>query len=509
MGFWSSRPSSSATPHTRPHLAMIFSWEPRLRRPAAKPFRSLCLLTALVVWAKATSAAAPVPAVEVVGSVDVAPAWAGHPVGFALLTLSDRQYVAFYAADRHLTVASRPRDGETWQLFRLPSQQPGPPRYGAAEASAVVGWDSHNSIVMAADSEGQLHLAGNMHCNRLTYWRTRQPGAIDTFEPVAAMVGRDEEQCTYPVFMKLADGRLVFQYRSGRSGDGSTFLNVYDLEARSWRRLVDSPVFDGEKKRNAYPLPPVAGPDGEFHMSWVWRESPDAAANHDLSYARSRDLAHWLTASDSPITLPITLSTSGVIVDRIPVGGGLLNGSGRVGFDSQKRPLLSYFKYDPSGHSQAFVARRAGTVWKVVQLSDWPHRFELAGGGTLPRYDIRLGAVEPGEEGELRLEFGHVKEGSGVWVLDEERLAVLRTEPVVHHYPRSLWKLGSTFPGMGVRYADDLGSAGVPGRRFFLRWETLPANRDKPRPEPWPEPSMLRVVEVRDPAAAASLQPPQ
>jgi len=470
-------------------------------RVGNKRLRSLTKLTVLLAaWLAASAtailAAAPVPGDEVVGSVDVAPVWAGHPVGFALLTQPERQYVAFYAADRHLTVASRPRGGDAWQFFRLPSQQPVASRYGAAEASAVVGWDSHNSIVMAVDSAGHFHLAGNMHCNRLTYWRTRETGAIDTFEPVAAMVGRDEEQCTYPVFMKLGDGRLVFQYRSGRSGDGSTFLNVYDVETRSWRRLVDSPVFDGDRKRNAYPLPPVAGPDGAFHMSWVWREAPDAAANHDLSYARSLDLAHWLTASGRPITLPITLATAGVIVDRIPVGGGLLNGSGRVGFDSRKRPLLAYFKYDASGRSQAFVARRTGTVWKVVQLSQWDHRFELEGGGTLPHYDIRLGAVEPGKEGELRLEFGHVKEGSGVWVLDEQSLAVLRTEPAKPHYPRSLWKVESSFPEMKVRYADDAGTSGEPGRRFILRWETLGANRDKPRPEPWPEPSMLRVIEV-------------
>ncbi|NDC53787.1 MAG: hypothetical protein EBZ74_05720 [Planctomycetia bacterium] len=472
-----------------------------MRHPA--PLR-LSVLGRLL-WAASSlaagSAAAEPPPKEprAVATVDVAPAWAGHTVGFALLTHGDRQYVAFYAADRHLTVAARSLGDTTWEFCRLPSRQEGPPRYGRPETSAVLGWDSHNSIVMAADSAGHLHLAGNMHCNRLTYWRTREPGAIASFEQVPAMVGRDEDRCTYPVFLTLPDGRLVFQYRSGESGNGSTLMNVYDVDARSWRRLVDGPIFDGEGKRNAYPLAPVAGPDGAFHISWVWRESGDAATNHDLSYARSRNFTHWLTDSSRPITLPITLSTPGVIVDRIPVGGGLLNGSGRVGFDSRKRTILSFYKYDASGNSQAFVARRAGTVWKVVQLSDWDHRFELAGGGTLPHYDIHLGAVETGGEGELRLEFGHVKNGSGAWVLDEETLAVKRTEPARPHHPRSLWKVESKFPEMRVRYADDSGSSGEPGRRFLLRWESLGANRDKPRPEPWPEPSMLRVIEVSEP----------
>lgn len=460
--------------------------------------RHLWVLAALVPLAALTQAAATVPGDEEVNRIDVAPVWAGHPVGFALLTHGDRQYVAFYAADRHLTVAARRLGSVAWEFFRLPGEQAEPPRYGTGQTSAVVGWDSHNSIAMAIDSAGHLHLAGNMHCNPLTYWRTREPGEIASFEQVKQMVGRDEDRCTYPVFLTLADGRLVFQYRSGRSGAGSTFLNVYDVESRSWRRLVDGPLFDGETKRNAYPLAPVAGPDGMFHLTWVWRESPDAAANHDLSYAQSRDLAHWEDAAGQPLALPIRLATEGVIVDPVPVNGGILNGTGHIGFDSQKRPMLAYYKYDAAGHSQAYVARWEGSRWNIVQLSDWDRRFELAGGGTLPKYEIHLGAVRPGSAGELRLEFGHAKKGSGVWVLDEESLAVLRTEPATPHYPRSLWKVESKFPGMTVRYADDQGSSGEPGRRFILRWEALPANRDKPRPEPWPEPSMLRVVELRD-----------
>lgn len=459
---------------------------------------TVLLLTWLAPWAAAIRAAALVPGDEVVGSVDVASVWAGHPVGFALLTLPDRQYVAFYAADRHLTVASRTLGTTTWDFFRLPSMQGEPPRYAAMHTSAVVGWDSHNSIVMAADSAGHLHLAGNMHGNPLTYWRTRDPGAIASFDQVKEMVGRDEDRCTYPLFVTLADGRLVFQYRVGRSGDGSTIMNVYDVESRSWRRLVETPIFDGEGKRNAYPLPPAFGPDGDYHVSWVWRESPDAAANHVLSHARTRDFAHWEDAAGRPLGLPIRLATEGVVVDPVPVGGGIINGAGRVGFDSRKRPVLSYYKYDAAGHSQAFVARSEGETWQVAKLTDWDHRFELAGPGTLPRFDIRLGAVRPGNPGELLLEFGHVKKGSGVWVLDEQSLAVVRTEPAKPHYPRSLWKVESSFPEMRVRYADDLGAAGEPGRRFILRWETLGANRDKPRPEPWPEPSMLRVVELRE-----------
>ena len=462
---------------------------------------SLPLLVTMLLTAGHRQAAGAAPAPELVATLDVAPVWAGHPVGFALLTTKDRQYVAFYDADRHLTVAARPLDRKTWEFFQLPSTQPDPPR-GPKQTSAVLGWDSHNNVVMAIDSAGQIHLAGNMHDNGLTYYRTRKPGAIATFEQVAAMTGRDEDRCSYPLFMTLADGRLVFRYRSGRSGNGNWIMNVFDTATQTWRRHVDTLLFDGQGKRNAYPLTPVLGPDGFYHVSWVWREAPDCSTNHDLCYARTRDFIHWETVAAAPLSLPLTLSTPGVTVDPVPVQGGILNGNGRIGFDSKHRPVLTYPKYDADGNSQAYLARFEEGRWRIAPLTTWDHRHEFSGAGTLERHEINLDVVRPAGTGELRLGFGHVKFGSGEWVIDEDSLRVLRTDPAPLTVPRRLWKIESKFPGMQLRTGDDTAASPVPRQRFVLRWETLPPNRDKPRDKPWPEPSMLRVVELRDPPAA-------
>lgn len=448
-----------------------------------------------------TPVAAP-PEPALVGVTDVAAVWAGHPVGFALLTAKDRQYVAYYAPDRHLTVASRTLGESTWEFMRLPSAQVEPPQ-GARQTSAVVGWDSHNYVVMALDAGGQLHLAGNMHNNGLTYYRTESPGTIASFKQVAAMVGRDEERCTYPQFLTLADGRLVFRYRTGESGNGDWILNVYDGSGRGWSRLLDRPLFDGEGQRNAYPLTPVRGPDGGYHVSWVWRESADCSTNHDLGYARSRDLIRWESADGKRLAPPIKLSSPGVVVDAVPVAGGLLNGTGQVGFDHTGRPVLAYHKYDADGISQAYLARWQADGWRIRQLTAWDYRWDFKGGGTLPKSEISLGAVRPGRDGELRLEFGHAKSGSGEWVIDEETLAVLRTERSRVQMPRILWKRQGAATELQMRLAEDSGPSRPDGTRFMLRWETLPANRDRPRDPPWPEPSRLQVVEVRDPADAA------
>jgi hypothetical protein len=455
-------------------------------------------LTAVVWSGVVTTAAVSAGRVRGIEAIDVAPVWAGHPVGFALVTAGDRQYVAYYAADRHLTVAARDLAGDEWTFFRLPSAQPGPPTE-PGQTSAVLGWDSHNGIAMAADGAGHLHLAGNMHNNGLTYYRTQVPATIETFEQVPAMVGREEKRCTYPMFLTRTDGLLLFRYRSGGSGNGRDYFNAYDESDRSWRRLFEEPFFDGDEERSAYAHQPILGPDGRYHLSWVWRDTPDCSTNHDLGYARSSDLIEWETIDGRGIALPIRLDTPGIVVDPVPVEGGILNGTGRVGFDSRSRPVLAYYKYDPAGRSQAFVARHEGDAWQIRQVSDWNDRFELTGRGSLPTAHISLGAVESAAKGELRLAFSHAKEGTGVWLLADESLAVIRTERASpKSLPAELTRVESSFPGMAVRTADDQGASGIPGRRFVLRWETLNSNRDQPHEDPWPEPSMLRVVEVDD-----------
>jgi len=124
-------------------------------------------------------------------TLDVEPVWAGHPVGFCIYTVPPMQYVAYYDADREMTVAWRELEENTWQYQRL---------------GTGVKWDSHNSITMTHDRDGRLHLAGNMHNDPLRYFRTAEPGDPATFER-EEMVGELEQRVTYPVFYTLPDGR--------------------------------------------------------------------------------------------------------------------------------------------------------------------------------------------------------------------------------------------------------------------------------------------------------------
>ncbi|MGZ0656371.1 BNR repeat-containing protein [Coraliomargarita sp. W4R72] len=409
--------------------------------------------------------------------------WSGHRVGFELLTYPPYQYVAYYDANRQMTIAQRRLDSKEWVYNKLPS---------------YVKWDSHNYIVMAVDQEGYVHVSGNMHVSPLIYFRSTAPHDIATLE-VAAMTGEKEDRTTYPAFMKNADGDLIFNYRDGSSGNGVTYYNIYDTDTRSWSRLVDRSILDGESRMNAYHRGPTLGPDGYYHMSWVWRDTIYCETNHDLSYARSRDLVHWETAAGEPLTLPLTIETPGLIVDPIPVEGGILNGSGKIGFDSKGRVVLTYHKFDEAGNTQLYHARVEDGRWHFYQTTNWEHRWYFSGGGSLGEADVRHGNVSPAEEGLLELSVSHVKYPSGTYLLNEDDFsvsAIKKKDPAEQAFYRKLYRKQSNFPGINSVRAYDKGKDLDPSEKYILQWETLPAFRDVARPKPWPEPSTLRLFKV-------------
>jgi len=415
--------------------------------------------------------------------------WSGHPVSFALLVERGHQFIAYYDAERRINVIGRKLGDENWSRSR-PEGVPVPRR---DRLSNTIGWDSHNTLHLALDREGHLHLSGNMHADPLVYYRTRQPFDVRTLERIDRMTGEREDRATYPNFFQNAAGDLVFRYRDGGSGNGNDYYNIYNPSNRTWRRLLDTPLLDGEGERNAYAISPLLGPDGRFHLLWVWRETPAAETNHSLSYAHSRDLIHWETSSGRPIALPITLAKSDV-VDAAQPGGGLINMCRDLGFDAQGRPLAVYHRYDDKGNSQAFVARpNAQGNWTAHQVSNWNFRWAFAGNGAIPG-EVRLGRPTPQKDGTVMVDYSSKSAGSGRFQLHGDTLAVIATlPPAPSVLPPEFFRPRGSFPGLEVQTQ----SRRYEGRTWVLRWETQGRNRDRPHPTT-PPPSELRLYEFPD-----------
>jgi len=233
---------------------------------------------------------------------------------------------------------------------------------------------------------------------------------------------------------------------------------------------------------------PVLGPDKYFHIAWVWRETPMAETNHDLSYARSRDLVHWETAAGKPLTLPITLKTA-EIVDPVPVEGGMINNNTVIGFDPAGRAMITFHKFHAKGNTQIYVARADPKGWRIAQVSDWQgFRWDFRGGGSLESRLFVKGA-EP--VGDNRIRVSVIRDGKPIdFLLDA---ATLRR---VSETPGSLLaeRLAGSIAvpaGMQINTVEDAGGSGI-----ALAWATLPPHRDLPG-EDIPDPTVLRLVMPR------------
>lgn len=425
-----------------------------------------------------------VESIKILESIEVDSVIADFPVGFKFLTSGNRQFIGYYNQHRELTIASRTNSEREWTYQILPTK---------------VGWDSHNRIEMALDRDNCLHVSGNMHNDTLLYFKTDQPNDISSFRQIFPQVSAsDESRCTYPKFTKNAEDALIYSYRLGGSGNGITITNLYDEASKSFSRLTDQPLFDGLGLMSAYARGPVLGPDKVFHLTWLWRDTPGCETNHDLSYARSRDLIHWETVAGEPIRLPITPELSQVTVDPVPAGGGAINGGTSLFFDANNTPLIAYMKYDSAGKSQIFIASAQDGKWLMKQVSDWDYRWEFSGPGSIT-FHIRLQKSYLQPDGKIATSYTHIKRGSGELIIDPNTLALLEDKPlkIVEKaaYPVELLTPASGIDSVSVRW---LSPASKQANEYYaLRWETMGKRRFyKPRQVPI-KPSVLTLYKFK------------
>ena len=427
---------------------------------------------------------------SIISSLKIDSVWAGHPVGFCLLSDGDRQYIAYYNAERRMVVGQRNLNDKGFSLHEMVPTY----RETSGGTSTVLGWDSHNSVILAVDKDGFIHLSGNMHVHPLTYFKSTEPFDITTLEQVRSMTGTNENRCTYPRFAKTREGELLFHYRDGSSGSGNEIYNIYSCETKQWSRLLDTPLTDGKGLMNAYQSEPTIMSDGWYHVYWVWRDDPDCSTNHDLSYMKSPDLKSWYNADGKPVTLPATIDDKSIIVDPIPVKGGIINLAAKLCLDEKNNPYFAYHKYDLNGNLQFYVASIVDKMWVSKKVTDWDYRWEFSGGGSI-NVEVRLNDFRKRGDGYFELSYWHIKYGSGTLLLNDKfEICGIVKKP--GSFTSTIEKEG-TFPGLEIRTAGDIGKPEEQGVRYALKWETLPANRDRARPEPWPGPSQLYLYKLK------------
>jgi hypothetical protein len=298
-------------------------------------------------------------------------AWAGNSINAvifrknALVSYGDTQLMAYYNPEGYLCLAKRKFIDGHWEIHQT--------QYTGNIS------DAHNAISIMTDGEGYLHVSWNHHDNPLSYVRSLSPLSLD-LSAKQAMTAVSEEKVTYPEFYKLPDGNLIFMYRDGQSGKGNLAMNRYDVQAKQWQRLHDN-LIDGEGQRNAY-WQACVDAAGAIHLSWVWRETPDVASNHDMCYARSSDNGQtWENAQGEKYRLPITAATAEYIC-RIPQNSELINQTSIAADNAGNPYIATYFREQDSDIPQYHVICKDGGKWMTLNTGFRKTAFSLKGGGT-------------------------------------------------------------------------------------------------------------------------------
>src|SRR5690606_21392399 len=157
-------------------------------------------------------------------------------------------------------------------------------------------------------------------------------------------------------------------------------INHYDHKKRVWRSVQDG-LIDGEGQRNAY-CQAFVDQKGGIHISWVWRESPNVASNHDMSYARSDDGGKsWVKSTGEVYQLPISASNAEYVA-HIPQRHELINQTAMY-VDKKGIPYIaSYWRGAKTGIPQYHLIYQDKDGWKTLELDFRKQGFSLSGGGT-------------------------------------------------------------------------------------------------------------------------------
>jgi len=281
----------------------------------------------------------------------------------AVVSTNEYQFTAYYNPEGYLILAKRRLNSNTWKIKKT-----------AYKGNVK---DAHNTISIAMDADGFLHVSWDQHNTKLRYARSKFPLELELTEELS-MTGLQEDKVTYPEFHNLPNGKLLFCYRSGESGRGNMVINSYDVETNKWTQLQNN-LLDGEEKRSAYWQTAIDSL-GNIHLSWVWRETWDVSSNHDMCYAISRDGGiTWEQSNGKKYELPITQETA-EIAWEIPQKSSLINQTSMV-VDKEGVPYIAtYWNNDKS--PQYKVVYLKDKQWKLLNTDFRKSSFYLGGGGT-------------------------------------------------------------------------------------------------------------------------------
>lgn len=249
----------------------------------------------------------------------------------AITTYNGYQYVSYWNQVSQVCIARKKLPVGTWEEIAFTDYTVSPARVK----------DNHYTISMGiCENDGSIHLAFDHHNDPLHYRKSltglaNQPDSMEWSSASFGqrlnylVEGKVVDNVTYPRFIQKPDGDLLFECRLGWSGDGDDFLWDYTASNGQWS-YVGEYLNGTNVGENAYINGLNYDPNGRLHVSWVWRQTPDAQTNHDVYYAYSDDDGRtWYNAdgiqAGTAGTSPMGMHSEGLKVWDVGTNRGLIN----------------------------------------------------------------------------------------------------------------------------------------------------------------------------------------
>jgi hypothetical protein len=360
-----------------------------------------------------------------------------------ITTFNGWQYAAFWDQSGYANISRRQLPTGAWQNVRLTDYR-------------TTSTDSHNVICIGiSPQDGTVHLAFDMHSDRLKYRRSAtglatSPGgaawSASSFGAVQnGLAGTSMPTVTYPQFFAAPDGTLQLAIRTGVSGNGDEVL--YEYRAGTWSYIgefIDGSTYDN----NAYLFGIEYDAEGLLHATWTVRETSDGSSNHDMFYAYSRDKGRtWRNNAGTVVattgSTPLASNAAGLRVWPNSRNRGLMNQESQVVDAAGVVHVLSSHLTPGTPSVTDFNVARGSAVlvhyWRDKASKIWNQQY-LGWTEGLSRGDIAVDAQDnlylvSGHSGTNVLQIATASRSSGWtdWTVRNRSAPVYMSDPLIDH----------------------------------------------------------------------------
>lgn len=296
----------------------------------------------------------------------------------------------------------------------------------------TMGQDRHNYFSVIVDKNENVHIAGNAHDAGYTYW----VGALSDLDSIQRKtVTISSGSLTYPEFLLLNNGRLIFITRLGSSGNSRYEVYEYNYNTQDFDRIVYN-LIDG-KGQGAYCSLWTKHNDW-YYTTFTWRDNAHSTGNlrnGQVNLIKTQNFIDYFDPKGEPLVLPVArLGNANLcLIDNVPYGVGLHNQWGIVPFVWNDKLMVWYTKENEHGYFNVFIASPNNIGdYETKQITQFTTTEDFVGGNGMGTY-FDACVRNCGEY----LEFSYFFEYTGFRTLKLNKLLeVIADEPYIYNLPK-------------------------------------------------------------------------